>query len=77
MTGSAAMKPYEVREKTGGDRFYVVADTAEEASERVTRARADAWAAAAWEASPASPALTLVEGVVFDAAGRPIKAPEA
>lgn len=71
------MIPYEVREKTGDDRFYVLAETADGAIARVTLALADANGTDAFEAIPASPALTLVEGVVFDASGRPIKGPEA
>ena len=71
------MIPYEVRDKAGGDHFYVIAETADGAIERVTLALADARGSEAWEAVLASPALTLVEGVVFDASGRPVKGPEA
>ena len=71
------MIPYEIRDKAGDDRFYALAVSPEEAIERVTLSLADARGADAWEATPASPALTLVEGVVFDASGRPIRMPGA
>ena len=67
------MVPYEVRNRAGGARFYVLADTSEQAVERVTLALVDPGGPEVWETVPASPALTLVAGVVFDESGRPIK----
>ena len=61
------MVPYEVCDKAAGDRFYVLAETTQSAIEQVTLALTDRPDAPAWEAVMASPALTLVQGVVFDA----------
>ena len=67
--------PYEVRNKTSNERFYVLACSAENAVERLTLAMVGPDGAEAWEAVPASLALTLVAGVIFDESGRPIKGP--
>lgn len=65
--------PYEVADHTSGDRFYVLAASAEDAIERVSLALRDAEGARTWQARQASGALLLVEDVVFDASGRPVR----
>ena len=65
---------YEVRNRLSNERFYVLACSAEDAVERILSS-VSLGGAEAWGAVPASLALTLVAGVVFDESGRPIKGP--
>ena len=68
------MAPYEVCNKANGNRYYVNAASTEDAIARVNSVLDGIAPVQTWEARISSPALILVEDVVFDASGKPIKA---
>ena len=68
------MIPFEVQDTKKNDRYYVNALSAGDAIEHVASTVGRIADAQSWTARKFSPALSLVDGVVFDASGKPIKA---
>lgn len=61
------------RHANKGDRYFVVADSADEAIEKVTLRLADLEGKKAWSATIAKPPFEFRTGDVVDGAGHPVK----
>ena len=71
---AASMIPFEVHNTKSNDRYYVNALSAGDAIEQVATTIGGIADAQSLTARKCSLALSLVDGVVFDASGKPIKA---